>query len=286
MTTRRRLLMGMDALVEHFNNLGDRKLPKAPIDPTAQRRGASSGGKNLDSTRKIMSDAALRPRPLRSPHTLLFGTSTNNPNVPCLAREPQVPNINEDDKPEELATQDKERHLSVLRLPLPAPRAAQPAAPADEKQRRQSRLLLDLAVIDLDAIELDDGNDCKAEREGKERERWSPKSTPKLKGRDKCRPSGAATRNLGAAHACSAVQTCTTTNTVTEEAHPLLSTPQPASRKDPAQRASAPACAIVGGGGNSECARIWDRSAAQDAKAYISVLPDDDNDEDGEESDV
>ncbi|KAJ7099325.1 hypothetical protein B0H15DRAFT_819863 [Mycena belliarum] len=46
------------------------------------------------------------------------------------------------------------------------------------------------------------------------------------------------------------------------------------------------ACAIVRGGGNSECARIWDRSAAQDAKAYISVLPDDDNDEDGEESDV
>ncbi|KAJ7071797.1 hypothetical protein B0H15DRAFT_935159 [Mycena belliarum] len=183
-----------------------------------------------DKSRKIMSDAEAAAQALTAHFTLLrqtfnipehappspaatpprlsprsSGTSTNNPNVPRLAREPQVPNINEDEEPEETQhspprkkKKDKERRLSASRLPLPArvstpPPAVPPAAPvisaplpppslpaarmdlaalqAGKKQRRQSGLLLDLAVIDLDAIELDDGNDREAERKEKERER-------------------------------------------------------------------------------------------------------------------
>ncbi|KAF7314964.1 hypothetical protein MIND_00010500 [Mycena indigotica] len=107
-------------------------------------------------------------------------TYLNNPTVNRLSREPQVPNINEDEEPEDVhgsppRKSKKKPRLSASRLPLPARSStppteipalafSQPQLAMDfsslilpTKKRRQSGLLLDLAVIDLDGLELDDG---------------------------------------------------------------------------------------------------------------------------------
>ncbi|KAJ7932768.1 hypothetical protein B0H13DRAFT_1954629 [Mycena leptocephala] len=137
-------------------------------------------------------------RPTSSPRNSTFA---NNANVNRLAREPQVSNINEDEEPEDAQLTPprktkKKARLSASRLPLPArsstppfaptaPTISAPVAPAPvpvhldlsmlslpSKKRRQSGLLLDLAVVDLDALDLDDGADdaCENERQ-KEKER-------------------------------------------------------------------------------------------------------------------
>ncbi|KAJ7753428.1 hypothetical protein DFH07DRAFT_514206 [Mycena maculata] len=141
-------------------------------------------------------------RPTSSPRT---STYANNVNVNRLSREPQVPDINEDDEPEEVPgspprkskKKDKAR-LSASRLPLPArgstPPLLPPAAPIisapeprpphldlsalalPSKKRRQSGLLIDLAVVDLDALDLDDrGDDARENEQQQERERRKEK---------------------------------------------------------------------------------------------------------------
>ncbi|KAJ7061477.1 hypothetical protein C8F01DRAFT_1252254 [Mycena amicta] len=139
----------------------------------------------------------------------------NNPTINRLSREPQVPNINEDEEPEDVQgspprkTKKKPR-LSASRLPLPArsstPPTEVPPLPAPlsipldlsnfslpTKKRRQSGLLLDLAVVDLDALEVDDGqHELERDRERlreKERKRSSRDSVevsvkPKAKLKD------------------------------------------------------------------------------------------------------
>nr|GAT43739.1 predicted protein [Mycena chlorophos] len=131
-------------------------------------------------------------------------TYCNNPTVNRLSREPQVPNIDEDDEPEDVQSSPprkskKKARLSASRLPLPARSSTPPTevpllafsepAPAPlsldlsalvlpAKKRRQSGLLLDLAVVDLDA-----DNGVTVPEPDKERKR-SSSAKPKAKLKD------------------------------------------------------------------------------------------------------
>ncbi|KAJ7612094.1 hypothetical protein FB45DRAFT_939857 [Roridomyces roridus] len=129
----------------------------------------------------------------------------NNAMVNRLSREPQVPDINEEEEePEDVQhsppkkSKKKERRLSASRLPLPLRSSTPPpsslavpavAAPELEpptmhldlatltsKKRRQSGLLFDMGVVDLDTLDLEGGvdereNDQAQQRPEKEKER-------------------------------------------------------------------------------------------------------------------
>ncbi|KAJ7684309.1 hypothetical protein DFH06DRAFT_1312748 [Mycena polygramma] len=148
------------------------------------------------------SPADTPPRRLTSsPRT---STYANNPNVNRLAREPQVSNIHEDDEPEDVQASPprkakKKARLSASRLPLPARSSTPPIGPAapaapiisapappplhldfatlqlPSKKRRQSGLLLDLGVVDIDAMDLDDADDVRENERQKEKEREKEK---------------------------------------------------------------------------------------------------------------
>ncbi|KAJ6567077.1 hypothetical protein B0H19DRAFT_1139328 [Mycena capillaripes] len=168
------------------------------------------------------SPAATPPRrPTTSPRN---STYANNPNVNRLAREPQVANINEDDEPEDVQMTPprktkKKARLSASRLPLPARSSTPPMAPVPPtisapalapapapppmhldfstlqlptKKRRQSGLLLDLGVVDIDALDLDDGTDDARENDRqREKEREREKEKEKERKR-RARDDGAA----------------------------------------------------------------------------------------------
>ncbi|KAJ6500833.1 hypothetical protein C8R45DRAFT_81993 [Mycena sanguinolenta] len=121
-------------------------------------------------------------------------------NVNRLAREPQVSNIHEDEEePEDLPVPPspprkakKKARLSASKLPLPARSSTPPMASAPTfsvpelapphldlsvlavppKKRRQSGLIVDLGVVDIDALDFDDraNEACETERL-KEREK-------------------------------------------------------------------------------------------------------------------
>ncbi|KAJ7142125.1 hypothetical protein C8R43DRAFT_1016395 [Mycena crocata] len=144
-------------------------------------------------------------RPTSSPRN---STYANNVNVNRLSREPQVPDINEDEEPEESQTpprKSKKKRLSASRLPLPSRVGTPPLPPVaptislpvpthappptavhldlaalaqTTKKRRQSGLLLDLGVVDIDALDLDDGADDVRENE-RERDRENERQKEK-----------------------------------------------------------------------------------------------------------
>ncbi|KAJ7819045.1 hypothetical protein B0H14DRAFT_2837481 [Mycena olivaceomarginata] len=113
-----------------------------------------------EKSRKILSDAEA--------------ATTYANNVNRLAREPQVSNINEDEEPEDVQASPPRKAKKKARLsatPPIAPAAPSFSAPAPPphldlsllalptKKRRQSGLLLDLGVVDIDALDFDDGAD-------------------------------------------------------------------------------------------------------------------------------
>ncbi|KAF7298293.1 hypothetical protein MKEN_01353800 [Mycena kentingensis (nom. inval.)] len=143
----------------------------------------------LRDTYNVPLTASPTPTPPRrttpSPRNSAYN---NNPTVNRLSREPQVPNINEDEEePEDAPRKAKKKaRLSASRLPLPArsstpPTEVPPLAFSDPtptplpldfstlvlptKKRRQSGLLLDLGTVDLDALEVDDGGASARENE-------------------------------------------------------------------------------------------------------------------------
>ncbi|KAJ7221450.1 hypothetical protein GGX14DRAFT_429712 [Mycena pura] len=189
-------------------------------DAEAATQALSAHLTSLRDTFGISASTSPTPTPPRratpSPRT---STYSNNPTVNRLSREPQVPNINEDEEPEDVQLspprKNKKKRLSASRLPLPARSGTPPIAPEaptilalapppahldlsaialPPKKRRQSGLLLDLAVVDLDTLEVDDcvesarenERDCENERQ-KEKERRravrdiASKPKPKLK---------------------------------------------------------------------------------------------------------
>ncbi|KAJ7290223.1 hypothetical protein C8J57DRAFT_1610849 [Mycena rebaudengoi] len=144
------------------------------------------------------------PSPSPTPPRVRPASGASNVNAPPrLSRAPVVPDINEDDEPLDVddpntpprKPKKKERRLSASRLPLPArgitppPLAVPPPPPPTAasaplhidlsalplpKKRRQSGLLLDVAVVDIDELVLnvDDLRENDRDRENeKERER-------------------------------------------------------------------------------------------------------------------
>ncbi|KAK7036012.1 hypothetical protein R3P38DRAFT_2910184 [Favolaschia claudopus] len=128
-------------------------------------------------------------RPTSSPRNSTYANNVNR-----LAREPQVSNIHEDEEPEEVPPSPrktkKKARLSASKLPLPARSSTPPVTlgtPAPSapvlapphldlsvlalptKKRRQSGLLLDLGVVDIDALEVDEETEYEQPRD-KEKE--------------------------------------------------------------------------------------------------------------------
>ncbi|KAF7359048.1 hypothetical protein MSAN_01245700 [Mycena sanguinolenta] len=123
-------------------------------------------------------------------------------NVNRLAREPQVSNIHEDEEePEDLPAPPspprkakKKTRLSASKLPLPARSSTPPDGLVPPKKRRQSGLIVDLGVVDIDALDFDDrvNEACENERQ-KEKEREKEKER-KRRARDDGTLGGVATK--------------------------------------------------------------------------------------------